>query len=264
MPRLDIFLRENFNMSRQYSKELISNSAIKVNGKVIKKPSFMVFEIDDVQIDEDKILKFVGRGGIKLEKALNDFKVNLIGRNCLDIGASTGGFTDCMLQYGADFVYALDVGHGQLSKRLLDNDKIKLMEKTDIRIVNTESFEREIDFIAVDVSFISVTKILKNVFNLTKEMGEVVVLIKPQFEAGKKCINKKGVVKDLFVHKKVIMDVYEYSRAVGFQVNGLTVSPIKGGEGNREYFIYLLKFPEGIEEEEFKKLADSVIYKKTI
>ena len=189
-------------------------------------------------------MRYVSRGGFKLEKAMAQFPIELEGKTCMDVGASTGGFTDCMLQNGAVKVYSIDVGYGQLAWKLREDERVVCMEKTNMRYVTHEQIPEEIDFSSIDVSFISLTKILLPVYNLIKEGGEVVALIKPQFEAGREQVEKHGVVRDPKVHKQVIHLVWEYAKSIGFSIRGLDFSPIKGPEGNIEYLIYLKKATE--------------------
>lgn len=186
-------------------------------------------------------LKYVSRGGLKLEKAMIHFDVSLEGKTCMDIGASTGGFTDCMLQNGAGRVYAVDVGYGQFAWKLRQDPRVVCMEKTNIRYVTPEDIGEKIDFASVDVSFISLTKVLGPARELLSENGEMVCLIKPQFEAGREKVGKKGVVRDRAVHEEVIRKVAAFAIDQGFWIRGLEYSPIKGPEGNIEYLVYIKK-----------------------
>lgn len=190
-------------------------------------------------------LKYVSRGGLKLEKAMTHFGVALEGKVCMDVGASTGGFTDCMLKNGAVKVYAVDVGHGQLDWKLRNDERVVCMEKTNIRYVTREDVSDLIQFASVDVSFISLTKVLGPVKALLTEDGQVVCLIKPQFEAGREKVGKKGVVREKSTHLEVIEKVIAFSRSLGFGVLNLEFSPIKGPEGNIEYLLYLQNHPGG-------------------
>ncbi len=235
--RLDIYLKEKMNISRQKAQELIESENVSVNKKCVTKPSYKVGEFDLVEVkDTSEVLKYVGRGGYKLEKAIEEFRLKIDGI-CLDIGASTGGFTDCMLQNGAKKVYAVDVGSNQLVEKIKLDKRVISMENTDIRKADIE----RVDFIACDVSFISLKMILESVQRLLKDSGEAVLLIKPQFEAGKENISKKGVVKNPKVHKKVIREIIEYAKMLKLFCKGLIFSPIKGGDGNIEYLLYLSK-----------------------
>ncbi len=237
--RLDLALKEKFNFSRQYIKNIIIKGKVEVNGKIILKPSFLVTESDILKIKDDAAPKYVGRGGLKLEKAVNEFKIDLNGMICIDIGSSTGGFTDCMLKNKAALVYAVDVGTNQLSESLREDKRVISMEKTDIR--NVKDIPYDIDFIGTDVSFISLKKISKDILRLLKPNGSAVVLLKPQFEAGRENLSKGGIVKNSKIHKKIIKDIINHFNEIGLFVKALTYSPITGGDGNIEYLIYLIK-----------------------
>lgn len=253
--RLDILLvNRGFVKSREKAKSLIKEGKVYINNIMVTKPSTS-FE-DEVQIEvRGEVLKYVSRGGYKLEKAITEFGLDLVDRVCIDIGASTGGFTDCMLKNGASLVYAIDVGHDQLEDSLLDDDRVFSMEGINFRYLTKEDFEEitdnkagensNISFASCDVSFISLKYILPVAYNLLSADGKVVCLIKPQFEAGKEHLNKKGVVKDKKIHIKVIRELLEFSEGVGFSVLNLTHSPIKGPEGNIEYLLYLSKDNSG-------------------
>lgn len=193
-----------------------------------------------------KALPYVSRGGLKLEKAMKEFGVDVEGKICMDIGASTGGFTDCMLQNGAVKVYAVDVGHGQLAWKLRQDERVFCMEKTNIRYVTPEDIEDVLDFASIDVSFISLTKVLLPAKRLLSSMGQIVCLIKPQFEAGREKVGKKGVVRDKKVHLEVIEMIIDYAVSIGFEVLNLEFSPIKGPEGNIEYLLHLQNHEEGM------------------
>ncbi len=200
------------------------------------------FDEEKVRIEvKGAAQKYVSRGGLKLEKAMETFDISLSDLVCMDIGASTGGFTDCMLQNGAAKVYSVDVGHGQLAWKLRQDERVVCMEKTNFRYVQPADIEDRLDFASVDVSFISLTKILIPARNLLKETGHMVCLIKPQFEAGREKVGKKGVVREPEIHEEVIEKIVLYAKMTGFTVNGLTFSPIKGPEGNIEYLICLEK-----------------------
>jgi 23S rRNA (cytidine1920-2'-O)/16S rRNA (cytidine1409-2'-O)-methyltransferase len=194
-------------------------------------------------------LKYVSRGGLKLEKAMECFDVEPNGKVCMDVGSSTGGFTDCMLQNGAVKVYAVDVGHGQLDWKLRNDPRVVCMEKTNIRYVTPEDIADKIQLSSIDVSFISLTKVLEPVKNLLDDEGEIVCLIKPQFEAGREKVGKHGVVRDAQVHREVIDKVIEYAVSIGFEVKNLEFSPVKGPEGNIEYLLHIRKHTEGIFED---------------
>ena len=240
--RLDILLTEKkFFDSRTRAQAMIMAGKILVNGQKVDKAGTLVAV--DVQI---KILgeemPFVSRGGLKLQKALDVFKINLNGRIAADVGASTGGFTDCMLQRGAKRVYAIDVGYGQLAWKLRSNLQVVNMERTNIRNVTRKDFFYEVpDFASIDVAFISLEKVLPVVFEVLTDSGEVVALIKPQFEAGREHVGKKGVVRDKKIHAAVIEKVLNFAAGVGFAVKGLDFSPVKGPEGNIEYLAHLAK-----------------------
>ena len=198
--------------------------------------------MDTVNIEvRGNTLKYVSRGGLKLEKAMSHFGLSLEGKVCMDVGASTGGFTDCMLQNGAVKVYSIDVGHGQLDWKLRNDPRVVCMERTNIRYVTPEDSGEPASFVSIDVSFISLTKVLTPVRELLAENGEIVWLIKPQFEAGREKVGKKGVVRDLSTHKEVVKDILNFAYETGFSVLGLDFSPVKGPEGNIEYLMYLKK-----------------------
>ncbi len=240
MERLDIFLYEKgLSKSRSNSKDLIKNGLVSVNGKVCQKPALVVSEEDKISVSSSANL-FVGRGGLKLSKAISEFSVNLDNCICLDIGASTGGFTDCMLKNGAKKVYAVDVGEGQLDKTICEDKRVVNLEKTNVKDLYPDYFDDEIDFICIDVSFISLKQVLPKASELLSDNGELIALIKPQFEAGKKNLNKNGVVKDIRVHKAVLNDIISFSKEY-FSVCSLTFSPIARKEGNIEYLVHLKK-----------------------
>ena len=205
---------------------------------------------DDCKIEiHGNTLKYVSRGGLKLEKAMTHFGITLDGKVCMDIGASTGGFTDCMLQNGASKVYSVDVGYGQFAWKLRQDPRVVCMEKTNIRYVTPEDIDDALDFASVDVSFISLTKVLGPARALLKDNGQMVCLIKPQFEAGREKVGKKGVVRDKAVHEEVINKVIDFALEIGFSIHNLEYSPIKGPEGNIEYLVYIEKTNEAVKEE---------------
>ena len=208
------------------------------------KAGTMFDETVEIEI-KGNTLKYVSRGGLKLEKAMTHFGISLDEKVCMDIGASTGGFTDCMLQNGAKKVYAVDVGYGQFAWKLRQDERVVCMEKTNIRYVTPEQIDDILDFASVDVSFISLTKVLGPARALLADNGEMVCLIKPQFEAGREKVGKKGVVREKSVHEEVIEKVIEFALETGFEVINLEYSPIKGPEGNIEYLVYLRKCEEG-------------------
>lgn len=247
--RLDVLLvRQGFAPSREKAKAIIMTGSVFVDGQREDKAG-AAFEEEKIRIEVRGLTqKYVSRGGLKLEKAMAAFDIGLSHTICMDIGASTGGFTDCMLQSGADKVYSVDVGHGQLAWKLRQDERVVCMEKTNFRYMKPEDIEEKPDFASVDVSFISLTKILIPARNLLKEKGRMVCLIKPQFEAGRDKVGKKGVVREPEIHEEVILKVLVYAKLIGFIVKGLTFSPIKGPEGNIEYLIYLEKEEEIPEE----------------
>lgn len=240
--RLDVILvKQGFAPSREKAKAILMAGNVFVDGQREDKAG-TTFDEDKIHIEvKGSTLKYVSRGGLKLEKALGEFPIVLTHAVCMDIGASTGGFTDCMLQNGADRVYSIDVGHGQLDWKLRSDERVVCMEKTNFRYVTTDDISEPIDFASVDVSFISLTKILLPARNLLRDKGSMVCLIKPQFEAGKDKVGKKGVVREPQVHEEVVHKVIDYADMIGFEVKGLTYSPIKGPEGNIEYLVYIIK-----------------------
>lgn len=240
--RLDVLLvKQGLAGSREKAKAVIMAGDVFVQGQREDKAGAM-FDESKVQITvKGSSLKYVSRGGLKLEKAMECFPISLAGKVCMDIGASTGGFTDCMLQNGAVKVYSVDVGHGQLAWKLRNDERVVCMEKTNFRYMTRSDIADDLDFASVDVSFISLTKILVPARKLLKQGGQMVCLIKPQFEAGREKVGKKGVVREPFVHREVIEKVMDFAELAGFAVLGLTFSPIKGPEGNIEYLIYLQK-----------------------
>ena len=239
--RLDIYLTElQPDLSREKAKALIMAGQVYVNGQKTDKAGTPVAEDDKVEIRGDQ-LRYVSRGGLKLEKALQNFPVSLEGTTCMDIGASTGGFTDCMLQNGAAKVYSIDVGYGQLAWKLRTDPRVVNMERTNIRYVTREQIPEEIDFVSIDVSFISLSLVLPVVQLLLRENGCAICLVKPQFEAGKGKVGKKGVVREPEIHLEVLEKVLAFSRENGFVVEHLDFSPVKGPEGNIEYLMMLRK-----------------------
>lgn len=239
--RLDVMLvNRGLAASREKAKAIIMSGIVFVDGQREDKAGSM-FD-DKVQLEiKGSTLKYVSRGGLKLEKAMQQFDVTLQGRVCMDIGSSTGGFTDCMLQNGAVKVYAVDVGHGQLDWKLRQDERVVCMEKTNIRYLTPDQIDEPPSFASIDVSFISLTKVLEPAKQLLTEQGEIVCLIKPQFEAGRDKVGKKGVVRDPEVHREVIHMVMEYAASIGFVLCNLEYSPIKGPEGNIEYLLHLSK-----------------------
>lgn len=243
--RLDVLLASRgLAESREKAKAVIMSGIVYVNGQKEDKAGSVFDEKSEIEV-RGATLKYVSRGGLKLEKAMTHFGVQLEGKICMDVGSSTGGFTDCMLQNGAVKVYAVDVGHGQLAWKLRNDDRVVCMEKTNIRYVTPEDIPDRIQFSSIDVSFISLTKVLGPVKRLLTEDGQIVCLIKPQFEAGREKVGKKGVVREKRVHLEVIEAVIAYAVSIGFEVLNLEFSPIKGPEGNIEYLLYLQNHPEG-------------------
>ena len=242
--RLDVLLFERgLSESREKAKTIIMSGIVYVNG-VKEDKAGSVFDPEKSKIEVRGVtLKYVSRGGLKLEKAMEVFPIDLTGAVAMDIGASTGGFTDCMLQNGAVKVYSIDVGHGQLAWKLRNDERVICMEKTNFRYVTPDDIPEPIDFASVDVSFISLSRILPPAYALLKPGASMAVLIKPQFEAGREKVGKKGVVRDKATHTEVISDCIGYARDTGFEVAGLDHSPIRGPEGNIEYLMYLIKGP---------------------
>lgn len=243
--RLDVLLvSRGLAESREKAKAIIMSGNVYVDGQKEDKagsnfPAEAVIEV------RGNTLKYVSRGGLKLEKAMGNFDVTLAGKICMDVGSSTGGFTDCMLQNGAVKVYAVDVGHGQLAWKLRNDERVVCMEKTNIRYVTPEDVADKINFSSIDVSFISLTKVLGPVKELLSDDGQIVCLIKPQFEAGREKVGKHGVVRDSAVHLEVIEKVIDFAISIGFEVLNLEFSPVKGPEGNIEYLLHLQKHTEG-------------------
>lgn len=259
--RLDVLLvNGGFASSREKAKVIIMSGKVFVNGQREDKAG-STFDPEKITIEvKGSTLRYVSRGGLKLEKALNEFPLTVEGKICMDIGASTGGFTDCMLQNGAKKVYSVDVGHGQLDWKLRNDERVVCMEKTNFRYMQPQDIDDVLDFASVDVSFISLTKILLPARRLLSAQGEMVCLIKPQFEAGRDKVGKKGVVREKKVHEEVIRKILVFARMVGFQVLDLAFSPIKGPEGNIEYLLHLKKRPEGTEiSENLETLVDKVV-----
>lgn len=240
--RLDVFLAENkLVKSRTAAQSLINIGGVYVNGRMAQKSSMDVTEADVVTIEEIKLPRYVGRGGLKLEGALKRFGLNISGAVCVDIGASTGGFTDCMLQSGAEKVFAVDVGRGQLNEKLRKDPRVISREQTDIREFTLDEYPEGADFIGADVSFISLKLVLPEIYRLLKCGGSAVTLIKPQFEAGRGALNKRGIVTDRKTRELVVAELTRFAEHCGFTVAGVTESPITGGDGNAEYLMYIIK-----------------------
>ena len=246
--RLDVLLvKRGLAVSREKAKAVIMAGIVYVENQKEDKAGSMFPDTVKIEV-RGNTLKYVSRGGLKLEKAMTHFGVTLDKKVCMDVGASTRGFTDCMLQNGAVKVYAIDVGHGQLDWKLRNDERVVCMEKTNIRYVVPEDLQEPADFSSIDVSFISLTKVLLPVYHLLKDDGEVVCLIKPQFEAGREKVGKKGVVRDPAVHEEVIDKVIAYAKSIGYAVRHLEFSPIKGPEGNIEYLLHIQKQKDGLPE----------------
>ena len=268
--RLDVLLvQEGYAASREKAKAIIMAGDVFVDGQREDKAG-TTFDPSKIKLEvRGSTLPYVSRGGLKLEKAIRQFGLLLSDKICMDIGASTGGFTDCMLQNGAKKVYSVDVGHGQLDWKQRNDNRVVCMEKTNFRYMVPEDIEDEPDFASVDVSFISLTKILLPARALLKEDGEMVCLIKPQFEAGKEKVGKKGVVKEPAVHEEVIRKVVDFADLLGFEILHLDFSPIKGPEGNIEYLVHLRKNSQrtlntmNLTEPEAEKQLKSIIEEKS-
>ncbi len=246
--RLDVLLvKKGFAQSREKAKAIIMSGIVYVNNVKEDKAGTSFDEKAVIEV-RGKTLRYVSRGGLKLEKAVESFGVSLKDKICMDVGASTGGFTDCMLQNGAKKVYAVDVGHGQLAWKLMTDERVVCMDRTNIRYVTPEDIGDAVSFASIDVSFISLTKVLLPVREILTEEGQIVCLIKPQFEAGKENVGKKGVVRDKKIHLQVIESVVNFAKDLGFRILDFDFSPVKGPEGNIEYLLYLQKDPEHLKE----------------
>lgn len=264
--RLDVLLvRRGLAESREKAKAVIMAGCVYVNDQKEDKAGAMFDEtkISNLEV-RGNTLPYVSRGGLKLAKAMKQFDISLEGKVCMDIGASTGGFTDCMLQNGAVKVYSVDVGHGQLAWKLRNDERVVCMEKTNFRYMVSEDIQDDLDFASVDVSFISLTKILGPAYNLLKTDAQMVCLIKPQFEAGKEKVGKKGVVREPSVHREVIEMVMDYAVSIGFEILHLDFSPIRGPEGNIEYLLHIYKASEPREHERFPHEEYSQLIAQTV
>ena len=258
--RLDVLLTElGLAQSRERAKALIMAGQVYIDNQKCDKAGMLVASDGAKPEIRGETLKYVSRGGLKLEKAMREFPINLEGKTAMDIGASTGGFTDCMLQNGVKKVYAVDVGYGQFAWKLRNDSRVVNMERTNIRYVTPEQIGEKLDFISIDVSFISLCLVLPVARELLSDKGEIVALIKPQFEAGRSQVGKKGVVRDIGVHLEVIKKILDFSESIGLYPAGLSYSPVKGPEGNIEYLVYLKKEPTDITigEDEIKNIAQS-------
>lgn len=264
--RLDVLLvRRGLAESREKAKAVIMAGCVYVNDQKEDKAGAMFDEtkISNLEV-RGNTLPYVSRGGLKLAKAMKQFDISLEGKVCMDIGASTGGFTDCMLQNGAVKVYSVDVGHGQLAWKLRNDERVVCMEKTNFRYMVREDIQDDLDFASVDVSFISLTKILGAAYNLLKTDAQMVCLIKPQFEAGKEKVGKKGVVREPSVHREVIEMVMDYAVSIGFEILHLDFSPIRGPEGNIEYLLHIYKASEPREHERLPHEEYSQLIAQTV
>ncbi len=257
--RLDTLLvQKGLAQSRERAKAVIMAGQVYIDNQKCDKAGMMVDENAAIPEVRGETLKYVSRGGLKLEKAMKEFPITLNGKTAMDIGASTGGFTDCMLQNGAKKVFAVDVGYGQFAWKLRLDERVVNMERTNIRYVAREDVGEEIDFASIDVSFISLKLVLPVAKNLLSPDGEIVALIKPQFEAGREQVGKKGVVKDINVHYEVIKKALDFARSIDLHAAGLSFSPIKGPEGNIEYLAYLKKADceDNITDEAIREIVD--------
>ncbi|WMM26910.1 TlyA family RNA methyltransferase [Tissierella sp. MB52-C2] len=255
--RADIILYEKGLVdSREKGKRVIMEGSVFIGNQRIDKPGEKIDEDAEITIKENPNI-YVSRGGLKLEKAVELFDLALENKVCMDIGSSTGGFTDCMLRKGASKSFAVDVGYGQLDWKLRNDPRVVVMERTNIRNVTKEDINEEIDFISIDVSFISLRLVLPVAKTLLSEDGQIIALIKPQFEAGKDKVGKKGIIRDKNIHFDVIKTVAEFSNEIGLGISGLTYSPITGATGNIEYLIYLKNnINDTIEEELIAKVIE--------
>lgn len=237
--RLDKLVHERgLADSREQAKRLILAGLVLVNEQKIDKAGALTPEDADIRLLGQEH-PYVGRGGLKLEKALHEFQIDPAGKAAIDVGASTGGFTDCLLQHGAQKVYAVDVGYGQLAWKLLHDPRVIPRERTNVRYLTPEDFPEPMDLAVIDLSFISITKILEPVQRLLKPCAEVIALVKPQFEVGKGEVGKGGVVKSPDKHQRVLQEVRDYAEGLGFEFKGVIASPIKGAKGNTEFLMYL-------------------------
>lgn len=258
--RLDVLLvRQGLAESREKAKAVIMAGCVYVNDQKEDKAGAM-FDETKVSLEvRGSTLRYVSRGGLKLEKAVEVFGIALDGKICMDIGASTGGFTDCMLQNGAKKVYSIDVGHGQLAWKLRNDERVVCMEKTNFRYMTPADIEEPIEFASVDVSFISLDKILGPAYQLLLPGAQMVCLIKPQFEAGKDKVGKKGVVRDPQVHREVIESVFAFTMANDFEILNLDFSPVRGPEGNIEYLMHLQKTAQDGQQTQYAALVQEVV-----
>lgn len=256
--RLDVLMVNNgLAASRELAKAYIMAGDVYVDGNKEDKAGTKVDVNANIEL-RGKVMPYVSRGGYKLEKAMEVFPVTIEGKICMDIGSSTGGFTDCMLQNGASKVYSIDVGYGQLAWKLRNDERVICMEKTNVRYITEEQVPDKPQFASVDVSFISLTKVIPPALNVMSDDAQLVCLIKPQFEAGREKVGKKGVVRDKKVHEEVILKIIDFAFEIGLNVIGIDFSPIKGPEGNIEYLIMLDRKNEGLTIEEAHKAAHDI------
>lgn len=255
--RADIVLFEKGLVdSREKGKRVIMEGAVYLGSERIDKPGQKIDEEADIVVRKNPI-KYVSRGGLKLEKAIEEFGLNIEGKVCMDIGSSTGGFTDCMLMNGAKKVYAVDVGYGQLDWKLRNDDRVVVMERTNIRNVSEKDVDDQIEFISIDVSFISLELVLPVAKSLLDKDGEISALIKPQFEAGKEKVGKKGVIRDKNIHIEVVQRIVEFCKEMDLGVGGLSYSPITGATGNIEFLIYLVnESTDSMDLDDIKAMVD--------
>lgn len=254
--RLDKYLHQNnLAQSREKAQALIMSGIVYVDNEKIDKAGFILKQSSKVEVRGES-LKYVSRGGLKLEKAINKYQLHLNDKICMDIGASTGGFTDCMLQNGAKKVYSIDVGYGQLAWSLRNNSKVVNMERTNFRLVKPENIEDKIDFATIDVSFISLKLILPVLVALLNQNSQIICLVKPQFEAGREKVGKKGVVKEPLVHLEVLETIYDFCFENNLNVVDVDFSPITGPQGNIEFLFYLTNYKDkGFEKSELKNIV---------
>lgn len=256
--RLDVLLVEKgYASSREKAKRIIMTGVVYVENEKVDKCGTKV-DVDKEILVKGNPLPYVSRGGLKLEKALEEFPITVDGKIALDIGASTGGFSDCMIQNGAKKIYAIDVGYGQLDWKIRSDERVVPMDRTNIRYVTKEDIGELAELVSIDVSFISLKLVLPVVKELTDESVDIIALIKPQFEAGRDKVGKKGVIKDKNVHKDVIRDIYTFCKGIDLGISGLTYSPVKGAEGNREYLAHITK---GLSDVDIDNLIDEVVEK---
>ena len=256
--RLDVLLvKRGLAVSREKAKAVIMAGNVYVDNQKEDKAGTMFQETVNIEI-RGNTLKYVSRGGLKLEKAMSHFGVALENKVCMDVGSSTGGFTDCMLQNGASKVYSIDVGYGQLAWKLRNDSRVICMEKTNVRYITEEDVPDKPEFASVDVSFISLTKVIPPAINVMAEDAQMVCLIKPQFEAGREKVGKKGVVREKSTHKEVLLKIIDFAFEIGLNIIGIDFSPIKGPEGNIEYLIMLDRKNTGLSKEEAYDTADRI------